>query len=51
MSSTEEDLESDGLIIAEENSGQLESQTAESLPDSPPLLARVRDKLRQVLIT
>ena len=51
MSSAEDDLESEGLITAEENAGQLVSQTAESPPDSPPPLARVRDKLRQRLTT
>ena len=45
MSSAEEDLESEGLITAEENAGQLVSQTAESPPDSPPPLPRVKDKL------
>ena len=47
MSSAEEGLESEGLITAEENVGQLVSQTAESLTDSPPPLARVIDKLWQ----
>ena len=40
-----------GLITAEENAGQSESQTTESLPDSPPPVARVRDKLWQGLMT
>ena len=40
MSSAEEDLESEGLITAEENAGQLEAQTDESPPDSPPPVAR-----------
>ena len=47
MSSAEEDLEYEGLITAEDNAGQSESQTTESLPDSPPPVARVRDKLLQ----
>ena len=51
MGSAEEDLESEGLITAEENAGQSELQTAESPPDSPSPVARVRDKLRQGLIT
>ena len=51
MSSAEEDLASEGLISAEENAGQLEAQTAESPPDSPPPVARVRDKLLQGLMT
>ena len=36
MSSDKEDIESEGLITAEENAGQLEVQTAESPPDSLP---------------
>ena len=51
MSSAEEDLESEELITAKENAGQSESQAAESPPDSPPPVARVRDKLRQGLMT
>ena len=51
MSSAEEDLASERLISAEENTGQLEAQTAESPPDSPPSVARVRDKLQQRLMT
>ena len=51
MSSAKEDLEPEGLITAEENAGQLESHTTESPPDSPPPLARVRDKLQQRLTT
>ena len=51
MSSAKEDLESEGLITAEENAGQSESQTAESPPDSPPPVARVWDKLRHRLMT
>ena len=51
MSSAKEYLESEGLIIAEENAGQSELQAAESPPDSPPPVARVREKLRQGLMT
>ena len=36
MNSAKEDLKFEGLITAEENAGQSESQTAESPPDSPP---------------
>ena len=46
MSSAKEDLEPEGLITVEEIAGQLESQTAESPPDSPSPLARVRDNGR-----
>ena len=51
MSSAEEDLESEGLITAEENAGQSESQAAESPPDSPPPVVTVREKLQQGLMT
>ena len=51
MSSAKEDLESEGLITAEENAGQLEAQAAESPPDSPSPVARVRANLLQRLMT
>ena len=51
MSSAEEDLESEGLITAEENAGQSELQAAESPPDCSPPVARVREKLWQELMT
>ena len=51
MSSVKEDLKSEELITDEEDAGQLVSQTAESLQESPFSLARVRDKLWQGLTT
>ena len=51
MSSAEGDLESEGLITAEEKAGQSESQADESPPDSPSPVARVGEKLWQGLMT
>ena len=62
MNSAEEDLESEELIAAEGSVGQLVELEAsllshaapirdESLPDSSPQLARVRDRLWQKLTT
>ena len=51
MSSAKEDLESEGLITAEENAVQSELQATESPSDSPPPVARVREKLQQRLMT
>ena len=48
--STAKDPEPEGLTTAEENASQLEAPTAESPPDSPPPVARVRAKLSQRLM-
>ena len=44
--SAAEDPEPEGLTVAEENAERLETQTAESPPDSPLPVARLRARLR-----
>ena len=49
--SAAEDLEPEGLTVAEENAEQLEMQTPESPPDSLPPVDRLRARLRGRLMT
>ena len=49
--STAEDLEPEGLTVAEEYAEQLEMQTPELPPDSPPPVDRLRARLRGRLMT
>ena len=48
--SSAKDPESEGLTTDEENAEPLEAQTAESSPDSPPSVARVKARLQQRLM-
>ena len=49
--SAAEDLEPEGLTVAEENAEQLEIQTPESPPDSPPPVVRLKARLQERLMT